>query len=56
MKNFKPRIAYLWERHVMRRLEIFQGKTDLDKKPAIPEQSSRRRRWMDLTDKKERRK
>lgn len=54
MKDFKPRIAYLWEKHVLRRLEIFQGKTDLEKKPAIPTASSARKRLMDATDKKER--
>jgi hypothetical protein len=52
----RPRIAYLWERHVLRRLEIFQGKTDLDKMPEIPEHSSLRQRLINLTDKKERRK
>ena len=54
MKSEKPRIAYLWERHVLRRLEIFQGKTDLDKMPEIPEKSSLRKIWAKITDDKER--
>jgi hypothetical protein len=55
------KIFYLWERFRLRRIEIFTDtekkpeiKRDTEKMPAIPTMSERRRRWMELTDKKER--
>lgn len=62
-KPIKPRILYLLTKFSLRRFEIFDGRKnepeitrDLDKMPEIPQQSSLRKRMMDLTDKKERRK
>lgn len=57
------KVFYLWERFRLRRIELFTTDTekkpeiakDTDSKPAIPTESARRKRWMELTDKKENR-
>lgn len=47
------KIAYLWEKYGPPRLiEIFDGREDLSKKPAIPEASGTVQRLKDASDKR----
>ena len=59
------KVFYLWERFNLKRIELFtqedlakkpEIQRDTAKLPAMPTESARRKRWMELTDKKERRK
>lgn len=48
----KPSLIYLWEKYgPPRLLEIFDGREDLAKKPAIPEASGVVKRLKDASDK-----
>lgn len=60
-KKILPRIAYLLTKFGIKRFEIFDGRTDVEKKPEIPRDtdklppipaaSSLRQRLINLTDK-----
>ena len=62
-KEIIPRIVYLLTRFSLKRCEIFDGRTDVEKKPEIPRDTAKmpeipaqggpRKIWEQITDEKE---